>query len=55
MEMNATMVTVLLNIASDIYFRAKEIQPNLTPENLKDHITNLEAQIEAANKDLGID
>ena len=54
MDNTATMVTILLNVASDIYFKAKEIQPDLTPENLRDYVARLEAKIEANNRDMGI-
>jgi hypothetical protein len=45
---------VAINMISDIYFRAKEAGVEITPENIRDHISVLEAKADANDKEMGI-
>jgi hypothetical protein len=47
-------VVVFLNMAADIYFRARQAGFIITPENIRDHIREREARAEANDLVMGI-
>lgn len=51
----ATGAAVILNMVSDIYFRAREAGVEITPENIRDHIAGLEEKAKANNEAMGIE
>jgi hypothetical protein len=54
MEITATTATIFLNMIADVYFRAKEICPEITPDNIKNYIADLERKAEENNSEMGI-
>lgn len=50
----ATDVVLVLSVISDIYFRFKAQGVEVTPENIRDHIADLEAKAEANDRAMGI-
>jgi len=54
-EITVTDAVLVANMIADIYFRAKQAGIKVTPENIRDHITNLEARAAANDQALGLE
>jgi hypothetical protein len=54
MSIKPTDTTVILNMVTNIYFRARQAGFIITPENIRDHTREREARVEANGVVMGI-
>ena len=47
-------IAIGLNMLADIYLRLRQAGVEITPENIRDHIADLEAKAKANDEALGI-